>query len=227
MAELERALLLVGNDVDVPPTPMWMARVVAERIGRRRRQRRIAVIAFAAVLAALAVAFVVPQARSAILRLFHIGAVTVERVKTLPNASTQGLTAGLGSAHTRADAEKVAGFHARLGSVNAPTPWYAREHFLATILPSHVLLVEIAGDQAGLIKKLSGARAYPTDVNGAFALWIPGRHVLIYDRGLGNLERVARYSGSALIWERGAITYRLEGEPSRDAALRDARKITP
>jgi hypothetical protein len=58
-------------------------------------------------------------------------------------------------------------------------------------------------------------------------LWIPGAHVLVYDRGLGDISRVARYSGSALIWERRGITYRLEGEPNVAAALAEARKITP
>jgi len=49
-----------------------------------------------ALLVALGIALAVPPARSAILRFFHIGSVTVERVETLPHAQQRSLVAGLG-----------------------------------------------------------------------------------------------------------------------------------
>src|SRR4051794_18053655 len=102
MTELERALVLLGSELDIPPTPS-LAGVVRERIARRRRARRLVLLAVP--LTALAVAFAVPPARSAILRFFHVGAVKVERVQTLPPAVRSKVTAGLGPARTRSDAE--------------------------------------------------------------------------------------------------------------------------
>src|SRR5438034_829291 len=71
MTELERALLALGEAIDFPPEPDLRPRV-RERIQGRRLARPL-VLAFAAVVVAVGVAFAVPPARSAILRFFHIG----------------------------------------------------------------------------------------------------------------------------------------------------------
>jgi hypothetical protein len=228
MTELERALVLLGHELEVPVIPGTIARTVRERIARRRRVRRGLVLALAVGVAALAVAFAVPSARTAILRFFHIGAVTVERVHTLPHATRMMLTSGLGEPLVREDAEMEAGFSAQLGRLKAPATWWAREGLLATILPRQprVLLVEVRGQQSWLAKKVA-TDLQPVVVNGSFGYWIPGPHVLMYEPRPTQVEEVARYSGSALLWERNGITYRLQGEPTRAAALAEARKITP
>src|SRR2546426_9394472 len=74
MTELERALVALGRELDLPPEPDLRSRV-RERIERRPRYRRVLVPALA-LLVALGIALAVPEARSAILRFFHIGAVT-------------------------------------------------------------------------------------------------------------------------------------------------------
>ena len=229
MTELERALVLLGDELDIPVTPATIAPTVRARITRRRRLRRRLVLALVVAVAALAVAFAVPSARTAILRFFHIGAVTVERVHTLPRATHASLTAGLGEALDRDDAEKEAGFSAKLGTLEAPGRWWAREGLLATILPREprVLLVELAGSQSWLTKKMAQGRIVPVTINGSFGLWVPQPHVLEYEPRQFHIERIARYSGSALVWERNGITYRLEGEPTLTAAMDDAEKITP
>src|SRR5437899_11608372 len=95
MTELERALVALGRELDIPPEPDLRSRI-AERIERRRpRHRRAAVLALA-LLSALGIALAVPPARSAILRFFHIGAVTIERVEPLPAARGGSLAPGLG-----------------------------------------------------------------------------------------------------------------------------------
>ena len=226
MTELERSLVLLGRQLDVPETPPLVA-AVRERIRRRRRARRL--VALAVPIAAVAVALAVPEARSAILRFFHIGAEKVERVETLPRAKHLPPTAGLGPQRTRAEAERTAGFTAQLGSLASPRVWWARDELLATALPQspRVLLIELRGDQLGVSKKYTTANVQPTNVDGSFALWIKGPHVITYVGSNPAPQTVTRYAGNALVWARNGITYRLEGEPTLAAALRDALRITP
>src|SRR6266511_5160287 len=125
MTELELALVALGHELDVPPTPALAPRV-RERIERRSGRRRAFAVAFALVVLALGIAFAVPEARSAILRFFHIGAATVERVETLPPAQHRPLTAGLGPALTRSAAESRSQVELKLPKVAAPTRYYAQ-----------------------------------------------------------------------------------------------------
>src|SRR6266513_2375430 len=99
MTELERALVALGRELDIPAGPDLRSRV-RERIERKPRRRRAAVLAVA-LLVALGIALAVPPARSAILRFFHIGSVTIERVETLPPAQTRPFATGLGPALTQ------------------------------------------------------------------------------------------------------------------------------
>src|SRR2546430_9265868 len=92
MTELERVLLALGEAIDFPPEPDLRPRV-RERLQGRRLARPL-VLAFAAVVVAVGVAFAVPPARSAILRFFHIGSVAIERVQQLPPARERPLAAG-------------------------------------------------------------------------------------------------------------------------------------
>jgi hypothetical protein len=228
MTELERALVLLGEQLDVPAAPP-LAASVRERIRRRRRARRLLVLAVP--LAALAIAFAVPPARSAILRFFHIGAEKVEQVEKLPPARNLAPTAGLGPQRTRADAERVAGFSAQLGKLASPRTWWARPGLIATRLPDkpRVLLIELTGEQVGMAKKFATGRVVPTQVKGSeFAIWIQGRHVFTYvGHGGQPFHEVARYAGNALVWLKAGVTYRLEGEPDLLTALHDAERITP
>src|ERR687890_1670391 len=95
MTELERALVALGEELDLPSTPDVWPRV-RERL-QRPRWFRPALAAVALGVVALAIAFAVPDARSAILRFFHLGAATVERVDTLPPARERPLVSGLGA----------------------------------------------------------------------------------------------------------------------------------
>src|SRR6266550_5401218 len=108
MTELERALVALGRELDIPGEPDLRSRV-RERIERRTRYRRAAVLALAVLVVAVGIALAVPPARSAILRFFHIGAVTIERVDTLPAARDRPLVAGLGPALSLRAAEQSSG----------------------------------------------------------------------------------------------------------------------
>jgi hypothetical protein len=204
---------------------------VRERIERRPRYRRALVPALALLLVALGIALAVPDARSAILRFFHIGAATIERVETLPAARERPLTAGLGPALSLHEAETRSGMSLVL---NGPQPerFYARLGLIATLLQYRgqpVLLAELQADQTGIVKKLAGpgTRVEPAPI-GSFGLWLEGgRHVLIWETGAGEVRQIEpRLAGNVLIWTEGGRTFRLEGGLNRGQMLELGRQIT-
>jgi hypothetical protein len=231
MTELERALFGMGEEIEFPPTPDLTGRV-RERIGRPRR--RWLAVAIAIVVVAFGIAMAVPEARSAILRFFHIGAVTVERVETLPAAEERPLAAGLGPPLSRAQAEARSGLRIELPDFadGPPQRYYARSGVIATLFEfdsKPILLAELEFDQVSIVKKL----AVPdTDVEpaqiGEFGLWISGgRHALTWEFEVGKTQRIeTRLAGNVLIWLMNDRTYRLEGDLDKAQMLELAREIT-
>lgn len=229
MTELERALVQLGRELDLPPEPDLRSRV-RERIERRPRYRRALVPALA-LLVALGIAFAVPDARSAILRFFHIGAVTIERIETLPSARERPLTAGLGPALSLHEAEARSGVPLVLNGPRSQQ-FYARPGLIATLVQYRgepVLLAELQGDQVGIVKKLAGpgTRLEGAQI-GSFGLWLEGgRHVLTWKPGLGEVRQIeTRLAGNVLIWAVGDRTFRLEGGLTKGQMLELGRQIT-
>jgi hypothetical protein len=229
MTELERALVALGRELDLPPEPDLRSRV-RERIERRPRSRRALVLALA-LLVALGIALAVPQARSAILRFFHIGAVTIERVETLPSARERPLTAGLGPVLSLREAEAHSGVPLVLNG-QRPLRFYAQPGLIATLLHYRgkpVLLAELQGDQMGIAKKVAGpdTRVEPAPI-GSFGIWLEGgRHVLIWEAASGEVRQIEpRLAGNVLIWAAGDRTFRLEGGLNKGQMLELARQIT-
>lgn len=230
MTELERALVALGNELDFPEVPDLTSRV-RERLQRRRWVRPV-VFAVALGALALGVAMAVPPARSAILKFFHIGAATVERVETLPPAQRRPLVAGLGPALTRSAAEALAQVELKLPKVAAPKRYYAQPGLIATLLHvdgKPVLLSEMKGDQMRLFKKFAGpaTNVQPVDL-AEFGLWIQGgRHVLMWQFNYGEIRQVeTRLAGTVLLWLSQDTTYRLEGELDKGRMLQLAHQIT-
>jgi hypothetical protein len=215
MTELEQALVALGRELEFPPTPDLFSGV-----GARLSRRRWLWPAIAVAVLALGVAMAVPPARSAILDFFHIGAVTVERVDTLPPARERPLVSGLGPVRSRPTLELPEGVTA--------TTYYERPGLAAALLRvggKPVLLAELDGDQVMFGKKLiaGDSKVESTDL-GTSSLWIEGaRHVLIWQFG----EAQTRLAGNVLIWLVGDTTYRLEGALDKGQMLQLARKITP
>lgn len=214
MTELERILERLSGDLEWPATPAF---------DLRRRRRRPYVLAAAAVLLAAAIAFAVPPARSAILRFFDIGGVSIERVDTLPRAQERSLAASLGVPITAGAARELLGARFRTPAGVRPQ-LYASGPAVSALLavPETVLLTELRAGVRGdvLVKKLAGAS---TDVRGvdlgigAPAVWIRGgEHVYLAP------PLPARLAGNTLIWVRGGITFRLEG---RTLSLARARTL--
>lgn len=221
MPELEHELRTLAAEVEWPPTPPLSLRLEPQR---RPVQPRPLWIAAAALVLALAVALSVPPARSAILRFFHLGGVTVQRVNVLPPARERPLSADLGPAVGEAEARAALGAAVRLPHVSPRPPLHLRGNVVSVILavPKPVLLSEFPAG-AGILKKFAGnsTKVRWLTVGRVSGLWITGgEHVLQLP---GSSPRLA---GDALIWQHGTTTYRLEGRGlDLRTALRLAREI--
>lgn len=234
MSAVEQRLTELGRELAFPPEPDLASRARASARGKPFPWRAAA-LAFVAVVAAVAIAFAVPPARSAILRFFHLGGATVERVKTLPQARERTLARGLGRPLPLPQAEDQVGFDLALPPLDRrPERAYVIRDSVATVLlRSHgrtVLLSEfpsLGGEEA--LKKLAVNATVidPVQVRGRAGLWLEGApHVLTWiDRDTGYRERPVLVRGNVLLWLRGGLTLRLEGRLSKAQALELARSI--
>ena len=232
MSTLEQRLQELGRELAFPPEPDLAPRV-RERVHGRPFPWRAVAVAFAVLVLAVAAAFAVPQARSAILRWFHLGGATVERVETLPPASERSLTRGLGRSLPLAEAERRIGFDLVLPRGRKPQRAYVIGDSVASVLLRFrgrtVLLSEFPSYGGEALKKLSvnGTVIEPARVGRVEGLWIEGApHVLTWiDRESGYRERPILIRGNVLLWLRGGLTLRLEGRLTKAQALELALSI--
>ncbi len=63
-----------------------------------------------------------------------------------------------------------------------------------------------------------------TQVNGRPALWIDGPH--LFQLATGSIQPWQFVPGRVLLWSEGGITYRLEGAPTMEEAVRIAESLT-
>ena len=228
MAEVERELRDLGRLLAFPPEPDLVPAVLARLDEPRPRfgRRRLLVVALAALVAAIAIAFAVPPARTAILRFFHIGGETIERVQTLPPAQRRSPVAGLAGPMSVASASRRAGFEPSLPPSHGRV--YAADGIVSTYLRPRVVLSEFRGD-LGFTKKVVTPKTHiePLTVDGHDGLWLEGApHVVMYfdSRNLVH-NGVVRLAGNVLVWSRGSLTFRLEGPLTKDEALRLAKTV--
>ena len=232
MTELERRLLAL--EIAVPEEPDLAPAVLARIEGRPFPWRRAAVLGIAVAAVAIAAAFAVPQARTSILRFFHLGAATVERVDTLPPAVERSNAKGLGRALSLEAVEHAVGFRMALPPLGErPEHAYVLGGELASVfLHAHgqtVLLSELRSSNELLLKKMAGDATFvePAQVGGSPGIWIAGApHTLTYvDRHFGYHQQAILVRGNVLIWIRGPLTLRLEGKLTRAQAVELARSI--
>jgi len=226
MDELERALTALAAELEWPETPAFELRLDAAVPVRRLRRRRL-VVAIAVVLVAIGIAFAVPPARSAILDLFHLGGVTIERAETLPAAEERPLGAALGRPVSRQEAEGILGRPVVLPRVKGEPHLYEREGVISAVLatPEPVLVSALRPLGGGyLLKKVAGISTSVENVqidDHRTGLWIAGQPHVVYW-----LEAPPRLAGNVLVWEDGGVTYRIEGKRlTREHALELARQM--
>jgi hypothetical protein len=226
MTNLEHELRGLAPFVEQPPE-RDLAPAVRARIGARSPQPGRLVLALAVVVLAVAVAFAVPPARSAILRWLGLGNARVEFVDRLPDVRTR--------------RPLDIGVRTSLGVARAGVPY----HVLTSKLLGSPDEVHLLGDQVGFVygkhklvvlqsrgtfftKQVGpGTHVQNFRLDGQPALWISGAsHFFGYVAGQGETRSAELYlAGNVLIWQRGALTLRLEGKLSRTEAVRIARSF--
>jgi hypothetical protein len=199
--DLERDLRTL--QVQWPATPVFTLQLT--------RVRRRWPLAVAIALAAIAVAFAVPQSRASILHFFDIGRVHVRVVDTLPPAQERPLSAGLGRRVTLQEAR--ADFPGLLvpATPNVPALYLADGNVLSLLFVHEgepLLLSELLGGGGVYLKKLAAGstRIEPVRVGDAFGLWLAGSPHVFFTP-----QRSSRLAGNVLLWESDSTTYRLEG----------------
>ena len=230
MNELEQRLRELGQQLEYPPEPD-VAPAVLVGLDRRPFPWRPVAVALAVVAVAIAGAFAVPQARTTILKWFHLRGATVERVETLPPAVERSQAGGLGRPLSRDQAKRAVGFQLALPPGEQPERVYVLDDALATVvLRAHgraLLLSEYRAANVDLLKKSAGGATLieSVRVNGEPGLWLEGGpHTLTYfDRRGEFRQRTVVIHGNVLLWIRGQLTLRLEGRLTKAQALRIAR----
>jgi hypothetical protein len=205
-----------------PPTPADVAARL--ELGPRPRRHGRLVVALAVVALAIAVAMAVPRARSSILRFFHVGGVTITRVSTLPPASPRGLGVDLGKRVTAAEAESSLGAPLAAPDPAHPPRLYDRSGVVSALLPEPEPTLLSESGFSGLMKKLAvgGTRIESIQIaRGVEGLWLSGAQHVFFGPQLP-----PRLAGNTLLWERGSVTFRIEGRAlTRARAVELARQI--
>jgi hypothetical protein len=244
---LEHRLVELGRHAEWPQTPdVWPA--VAARIAQPaptsaaspkprlwRAHPAFAVALVALLVAAIAVA-ATPPARSALLRWLGIEGVAVKDVPRVRPASPSGVvTARLGRSVSLAQARRIAGFRVLTaplpgpGDVRVLSQPGGRAITLVYGRPGPLLLTQFRGTATPFILKLAGPGTHlrRTSVAGHPAYWLTGAHDVIYRYARGDVyfEKTALVAANVLIWEQGAISYRMETRLPFARALAVARGL--
>jgi hypothetical protein len=215
--------------------------------------RRLAVAGLVAVLLAAAVLVASPGTREAVARRLGLRGVGVRiggppppTVTTTPGTR---LDLGLGERATLAEARRRVGFPVLVPSaagfarpdavfVDEAVPGGGRVDLVyraRTGLPASpftdagLLITEFRGQPTPeFLKKVTVMGVVQeVTVGGQPGYWFSGEpHFFTYQDARGNLrEEQTRLAGNTLIWQRGDLTLRLEGELSKEEALRIAESM--
>jgi hypothetical protein len=195
------------------------------------------VIATAVLVVAVAAALAVPPARSALFDWLGIGGARIVRVEELPPAPTTGHL-DLGRTVTVAEARRLSPWLLvpDIGGLGDPDrifysaaiPGGKITFVWGTSADVRLLLTEFRGSP--FIEKLlePSTEVEAVTVDGHRGAWIEEPHVVIYRDIRGQVrDDTSRLAGRTLLWERGGVTLRLEGELSKADALRIATKLQP
>jgi len=198
LADLRTSLAWPGPDAADDLTG-----AVLGRLGPRRRRRpRWTLVAVAGVAA---VGAGVPVAA----HYLSMGGVRIELTGEVPSSIGGELDLGSPTA-LREDAPRPPA----LGDPAAAFEGAPRRGY-TEVWPGPVLVMSFPGTvTTDLIEKrvFGAGRVETTNVDGADAFWVEGYHGFLYlDADGAFREETLRLAGSALIWTRDGITYRIEG----------------
>ena len=230
MSDLERRLQALGGEIAYPATPRF-------DLGFDRRPVRVGrlrplALGFAILLAVLAgVLAFSPGARSAFLEIFRLKGATVERVERLPEVEVQAIDFGVQV--SRQEAERRVGFE--LVDLGKPDAVFVRGTRIASLVYGSVekprlVLSQLRGEVwDGFVKKVGsgGTHIDEVTVNGERGLFITGdEHFVMFLDGHGSISDERTYlAGTVLLWNRGPLLLRLEGDLTRAEALELAESV--
>ncbi len=236
MNELERRLQELGGEIAYPVTPSFdlgFERTAFERTPARRGRLRPLALGFVIVLAVFAgVLAFSPGARSAFLEIFHIRGATVEQVETLPELQPQRVD--FGERVSREEAERRTGFEL-LDVGTEPDAIFLRPDGLASVVygdparPRLVLSQARGAIYEGFIKKTGGRGTTIRNVriDGERGLFVDGAdHFVMFRDENGNISDEQTYlAGTVLLWNRGPLLLRLEGDLTIGEAIALAKSV--
>ena len=232
---LERDLRILAQDF--PETPELASGVLAAvgaASARRRRRRLVAVLAFALLLLVPATALAVsPDLRDRVLDAFGLRNVRIERVTHLPSVEADARELELGTRVSLQRAQAALG--ARIGppaALGAPdgifedplqggvdvTFLYQPPTVAERLGPrQRVLVSAVRGtlDAQVLGKTLAQAtRVQRLRIDGGQAVLVTGEpHIVVLFRRANALDTTyTRLAGTTLLWQRGDLLVRVEGD---------------
>jgi hypothetical protein len=246
MSELELALVHLGRQLDLPPTPELAPRVrarLAEGPAARSgvsRPRSLAIALGAALIVAVGALLAVPGTRAAILEFFHLRGVTIQRVEELPTVPLQrdfnelflGEKVSLDEAKQRADFDVVV--PEGLGDPDAiyfqdNPPGGMVSFVYGTPERPRALFTEFRATVTEVIfKKIAPSTdVAPVKIDGREGYFLSGdpHEFAYFDRNGQFRQEIVRLAGNTLVWERGPLTLRLEADINREEALQIARSV--
>ncbi|WP_410809039.1 hypothetical protein [Micromonospora sp. 067-2] len=238
MADLERELRDLSAWLETPDPPDVSARVRAqlfEPAPRRRRWRPFVAAALVALLLLL-----LPPGRAAladaVAGLLRFAGVTV--VTSSEPVVPTGTPSPLPSlrAVTLDEAQRAVRFPVRLPVKLGPPervlvadPDGTGACRVATLLyRSGALRIDAFDGSLDLAfhKQTSRPASEWVQVDGDFAIWVGGPHVLSYvDRAGEVRQETARLAASTLIWQEAGVSYRLEGDLTKLEAIEIAESL--
>lgn len=225
MNGLEQRLQELGGELAYPATPRFD--LGFERRPARTSRLRPLALGFAVLVVALAgVLALSPAARSAFLEIFRIRGATVERVETLPDVQAQRLD--FGERVSREEAERRAGFPL-LDLGDEPDGFFVRPDGLTSAVYGDRARPRLVLSQArgaifdGFVKKTGGRGTIIRNVTvgGEPGLFVDGPdHFVMFRDGNGRITDEQTYlAGTVLLWNRGDLLLRLEGDLTEADAL--------
>lgn len=209
----EAALRDLGRQLHVPPPPDVTAQVLNRINAPRRRNRWLT--ALVAAVTAFAIAFAVsPAVRAGVQNLLEFAGV---EFRTEPPAS---VAPPLPSQEVSlADAKKQMPFEIHLpAELGTPDKITVHEGRFVTLQYGHLRLDQFDGTIQSTIGKLVHGEGVE-QINGK--IWIPYPHVFFYiDRNGAWHDEEPQGAGQTLLWQRDQVTMRLEGELTKEKALK-------
>jgi hypothetical protein len=231
VSELELRLSALRDEIAWPETPSLALELEPARPPRRPLLRPLA-LGLAVVLAVLAgVLALSPGARSAFLELFRLEGATVELVDTLPEVETQ--RPDFGERVSREEAERRVGFD--LLDLGEPDAVFVRGQTMASLVYGPVerprlVLSQLRGTVwDGFVKKAAGTgtTVEAVTVDGERGLFVTGdsHYVMFIDENSSITDEPTYLAGTVLLWNRGPLLLRLEGDLTRAEALELAESV--